>query len=139
MASVVALALVLISLAYVAGDRGKDIFLGLGVNLLSSLVFFILLELYWRQMQRANGKEVNGLDYHAFARNVRRSKHVRILGTFIYPFTRHPRHAQERDALLAALREALLRPSFAGIQVLFLNPSSQAAQSRAGERKDDDV
>src|SRR5271170_3733590 len=83
---VVTLAVVLIGCAYVAGDRAKDILLGLGVNLLSSVVFFVLLELYWQQMKRANGKEVDGFDYLQFSRNIRRSKQVRILSTFIYPF-----------------------------------------------------
>jgi len=117
----------------------KDIFLGLGVNLLSSVVFFVLLEIYWQRMKRANGKEVDGFDYLKFARNVGRSKQVRVLGTFIYPFTYHPAHAQERLALLQAFRDVVRRPSFVGVQMLFLSPGSPTAQSRAAERKDDDV
>jgi hypothetical protein len=136
---VVLLSGVLISLAFVASDRGKDILLGLGVNLLSSVVFFVLLELYWQRMKRANGKEVDGFDYLKFARNIGRSKEVRLLGTFIYPFTNHPTHTRERAAILAALVEAVRRPAFQGVQVLFLHPGSRAAQSRATERKDDDV
>jgi hypothetical protein len=109
------------------------------VNLLSSVVFFVLLELYWQQLKRANGKEVDGFDYLKFARNIRRSKEVRILGTFIYPFTDHPKHRTERQALLEALAESTRRAEFAGLQILFLHPASPAAQSRAAERKDDDV
>src|ERR1700691_5040031 len=107
-ACVVSLAAVLIGAAYTTGgERAKDILLGLGVNLLSSLVFFVLLELYWQRMKRANGKEVNGFDYHKFAGNVARSKRVRVLGTFIYPLTAHPGHARERQALLQALQELI--------------------------------
>jgi hypothetical protein len=102
-------------------------------------VFFILLELYWQRMKRANGKEIDGFDYLKFARNISRSKEVRILGTFIYPFTDHPGHSKERQALLTALIDALRRPSFVGLQILFLHPESEAARSRAAERRDDDV
>ena len=101
--------------------------LGVGVNLLSSVVFFVMLEAYWQRMKRANGKEVGGFDYLKFARNVSRSRQVRILGTFIYPLTEHPAHAEDRAAVLAALRETLARPSVAGVQLLFLDPSSSAA------------
>jgi hypothetical protein len=139
MVSVVTLAFVLIGCAYTADERAKDILLGVGVNLLSSVVFFVLLELYWQKMKLANGKEVDGFDYLKFARNVRRSKEVRMLGTFIYPFTDHPKHGAERQVLLDALIETMRRPSFAGIQLLFLHPASPAAEARAAERKDDDV
>ena len=68
---VLVLAIGLIAAAYTAGsERGKDILLGVGVNLLSSVVFFVLLETYWQQLKRANGKEVDGFDYSKFARNV---------------------------------------------------------------------
>lgn len=139
-ACVLVLAGGLIAAAYTAGsDRAKDIFLGVGVNLLSSVVFFVLLETYWQRMKRANGKEVDGFDYRSFARNLARSRQVRVLGTFIYPLTGHPTHAREREALLRALRETIPRPGFHGVQILFLNPTSVAARSRAAERKDDDV
>jgi hypothetical protein len=136
---VVVLALGLIGCASVVSDRPRDILLGLGVNLLSSVVFFILLELYWQRMKRANGKEIDGFDYLKFARNIPRSKEVRILGTFIYPFTDHPDHSEDRQTLLAALTDALRRPSFISLQILFLHPESEAARSRAAERRDDDV
>lgn len=136
---VLTLAGVCVGFAYSAGDRGKDILLGVGVNLLSSVVFFVMLEAYWQRMKRANGKEVGGFDYLKFARNVSRSRQVRVLGTFIYPLTNHPAHSGDRAAVLAAVREALARPSVAGVQLLFLNPSSSAARARAAERKDDDV
>jgi hypothetical protein len=136
---VVALGLALIGCAFLADDRPRDVLLGLGVNLLSSIVFFILLEVYWQRLKQANGKEVTGFDYFQFARNVRRSDLVRVLGTFIYPLTNHPAHDRERQALLAALADALRRPSFAGLQILFLHPESEAARGRAAERRDDDV
>ncbi len=136
---VITLSVVLISCAYNARDQAKDILLGLGVNLLSSVVFFVLLELYWQRMKRANGKEVDGFDYLKFARNIKKSKQVRVLGTYIYPLTDHPGHADQRRALLQGLRDSIRRPGFAGIQLLFLHPASPAAQSRAAERRDDDV
>jgi len=136
---VVLLGAVLVTLAFAVADRVKDVLLGLGVNLLSSVVFFILLELYWQRLTRANGKEVGGFDYLKFARNIGRSRQVRILGTFIYPLTDHPAHARERQALLDALAGSVRRESFAGAQLLFLDPVSPAADSRAAERKDDDV
>ena len=137
---VIVLATSMIGAAYNAGsERAKDILLGVGVNLLSSVVFFILLETYWRQMKQANGKEVDGFDYTKFARNVARSRHVRMLGTFIYPLTDHPDHAADRAALLLSLRDCISRPSFLGVQMLFLDPASFAARSRAEERKDDSV
>lgn len=128
-----------LGLAYNAGERGKDVFFGLGVNLLSSVTFFVLLEVYWQRMRRANGKEVGGFDYGRFARNVARSRQVRVLGTFIYPLTDNTAHDRDRAALVAALGQALARPSFAGAQFLFLDPRSGAARTRAAERKDDDV
>jgi hypothetical protein len=136
---VVGLALALIGCASLTADPPRDILLGLGVNILSSVVFFVLLELYWQRMRQANGKEVVGFNYLTFARNIRRSSQVRILGTFIYPFTSHPSHAGERQALLAALADALRGPSLVGVQILFLHPQSEAARSRAAERRDDDV
>lgn len=136
---VVVLSVVLIGFAYSAGERAKDILLGLGVNLLSSVVFFVLLELYWQQFKRANGKEVDGFDYLQFARNVRKSKEVRVLGTFIYPLTAHPSHGDERRAILDALATTVHKPSFLGVQMLFLHPDSPAARARAAERRDDDV
>src|SRR5258708_38841955 len=93
------LAAALIGVASAIGGRAGDVMLGLGVNLLSSIVFFALLEAYWQRMKRANGKETSGFDYLKFARNVGRSSRVRILGTFIYPFTDHPAHAAARAAL----------------------------------------
>jgi hypothetical protein len=89
-------------------------------------------------MKQANGKEIDGFDYLKFARNIPRSKDVRILGTFIYPFTDHPGHSKERQALLAALTDALHRQTFC-LQILFLHPESEAARSRAAERQDDVV
>ena len=139
MVCVVGLAVGLIAAAFTAGDRARELLLGLGVNLLSSCVFFVLLELYWRRQERVNGKEVHGFDYRAFARNVGRSRVVRVMGTFIYPLTEHPGHAADRAALLAALAEAVRRPGFAGVQFLFLHPDSPPAAARAAERKDDDV
>lgn len=136
---VVILSIVMISFAYSSGERAKDILLGLGVNLLSSVVFFVLLELYWQQFKRANGKEVGGFDYLRFARNIKKSREARILGTFIYPFTDHPEHIEDRRALLAALGDTIRKPAFLGIQMLFLHPESPAAQTRASERRDDDV
>jgi hypothetical protein len=64
---------------------------------------------------------------------------VRILATFIYPFTDHPAHRDEKRQLLEALTGLIRRPSFVGLQLLFLHPGSLAAKSRAAERKDDDV
>ncbi|MBX9623247.1 MAG: hypothetical protein K2X82_05490 [Gemmataceae bacterium] len=140
MVCVVGLAVGLIAAAYLTdGDRARELLLGLGVNLLSSCVFFVLLELYWRRQERVNGKEVHGFDYAAFARNVGRSRLVRVLGTFIYPLTDHPAHAADRAALLAALGQTVRRPGFVGVQFLFLHPDSPAALARAAERKDDDV
>jgi hypothetical protein len=136
---VLSLSALCIGFAYTAGERGKDILLGVGVNLLSSVVFFVLLEIYWQRMKRANGKEVGGFDYLKFARNVARSRRVRVLGTFIYPLTDHPAHAEERKALADGLKAVLDRPSALGIQFLFLNPTSSAARARAAERTDDDV
>jgi hypothetical protein len=136
---VIALSAVLVAAAYIVGEPAKELLLGLGLNLLSSIVFFILLDLYWAQIKRANGKEVHGLDYPKFARNVARSKQVRILATFIYPFTDHPAHRDEKQQLLEALTNLIRGPSFAGLQLLFLHPASLAAKSRAAERKDDDV
>jgi hypothetical protein len=137
--AVFSLGLVLICLGYGWGGDARELLLGLGVNLLSSIVFFILLELYWQKMKLAHGKEVDGFNYLKFARNIEKSKHVRILGTFIYPLTNHPNHEVERQALLQALTRTIRQPSFMGIQVLFLNPSSLPARSRAAERTDDSV
>jgi hypothetical protein len=137
--SILGVSTLCIILAYIAGGDAKDILLGLGVNLLSSVVFFVMLEVYWQQWKRANGKEVGGLDYLRFARNITRSSHVRVLATFIYPLSEHPNHAEARKALIDALCEALARPTFGGVQLLFLDPRSAAARTRAAERKDDDV
>ncbi len=139
MISVIALAIGLIAGAFFAEERAKDILLGVGTNLISSVVFFILLELYWRQMKRANGKEVDGFDYFKLARNIRKSKSTRMLSTYILPFTRHPKHLEERKILLQAIAEALARKRFAGMQLLLLHPASPAAKARAAERQDDDV
>ncbi len=139
MVFVIVLAVGLISLAFVAEERAKDILLGVGTNLISSVVFFILLELYWRRLKRANGKEVDGFDYFKMARNIRKSKSVRMLSTYILPFTDHPKHQIERQTLLQAITDAVRRPKFAGMQLLFLHPASPAARARAAERKDDDV
>ncbi len=136
---VLLLATLCITLAYTAGEQAKDVLLGLGVNLLSSVVFFVLLEIYWQRMKRVNGKEVGGFDYMKFARNVAKSRTVRILGTFIYPLTENPNHTAERKVLIEALQQAVRGPSFVGFQFLFLDPRSSAARARAAERKDDDV
>jgi hypothetical protein len=136
---VIGLSVVLIVSSLSVGDRAKDILLGLGVNLFSSVVFFVLLELYWQRMKRANGKEVDGFDYLKFARNIRRSKEVRMLSTFIYPFTNDPNHGHERQVLLQSLTESIRQSSFGVIRILFLHPASPPAHSRAAERKDDDV
>ncbi len=139
MVFVTVLALVLLALAFRAEDRPKDILVGVGTNLISSLVFFILLDLYWKRMKRANGKEVDGFDYFKLARNIRKSRSVRMLSTYILPFTDHPKHAGERQTLLAAIGDAARGRRFAGIQLLFLHPASPAALARAAERMDDDV
>jgi hypothetical protein len=136
---VVILSSACISTAFFVEERPKDILLGIGTNLLSSVVFFILLEVYWERIQRANGKEINGFDYLRFARNISKSNHVRILGTFIYPLTQHPKHESDRTAILQALRDVTRRPHYAGVQILFLDPASAPARNRAEERKDDDV
>lgn len=136
---VLVLALGLVVGAFLAEGRASEVLLGLGLNLLSSVVFFMLLELYFERIKLVNGKEVAGFDYHTFARNVERSRQVRVLATFIYPLTQHPRHLPERAALLDAISRAVRRPDFAGIQLLFLHPDSAAARARAAERKDDDV
>ena len=131
--------ILLISLSFAVEDRPKDILMGIGTNLISSMVFFVLLELYWRRMKRANGKEVDGFDYFKLARNIRKSKSVRMLSTYILPFTDHPKHAAERQTLVAAIGDAVRGRRFAGMQLLFLHPASPAAHARAAERKDDDV
>ena len=82
---VITLSAILIGCAYIADDRAKDILLGLGVNLLSSVVFFVLLETYWQRMKRANGKEVDGFDYLKFARNVGKSRQVRFWAPSFIP------------------------------------------------------
>jgi len=46
MVSVIGLAIGLIAGAFFAEERAKDILLGVGTNLIASVVFFILLELY---------------------------------------------------------------------------------------------
>jgi hypothetical protein len=139
MACVVITSVVLIACASVVSERAKDILLGLGLNLLSSVVFFVLLEVYWRQAKRANGKEVDGFDYAKYARNVKKSQRVRMLCTFFYPFTNHPAHVRERQMMLEALGEAVRRPSFEGVRILVLHPTSWAAQLRASERQNEDV
>ena len=131
--------ILLISLSFAVEDRPKDILMGIGTNLISSMVFFVLLELYWRRMKRANGKEVDGFDYFKLARNIRKSKSVRMLSTYILPFTDHPKHAVERQTLVAAIGDAVRGKRFAGMQFLFLHPASPAAHARAAERMDDDV
>jgi hypothetical protein len=129
----------LIGSAYAAGGEGKEVLLGLGLNLFSSIVFFVLLELYWERTKLVGGKEVGGFDYRTFARNVGRSRRVRVLGTFIYPLTDRPDYADERKALLDALASAVRRPGFEGVEVLFLHPGSVAARMRADERRNEDV
>jgi len=88
-------------------------------------------------MKRANGKEVDGFDYFKLARYIRKSKSARMLSTYILPFTRHPKHLEERKILLLAIAEALARKRFAGVQLLLLHPASPAAKARAAERKDE--
>jgi len=139
MVFVVSLSLGLIAASFFAQERAKDILLAVGTNLISSVFFFILLELYWRQMKRANGKEVDGFDYFKMARNIRKSKSVRMLSTYILPFTEHAKHQVERRELLESIAKAASRRSFAGMQLLFLHPASPAAKARAAERQDDDV
>ncbi|MDB5306988.1 MAG: hypothetical protein JWO38_1190 [Gemmataceae bacterium] len=136
---VATISVVLIGLSYAANERAKEILLGLGLNLLSSVVFFVLLELYWERIKLVNGKEVSGFDYLTFSRNIDRSSRVRVLATFIYPLTDRPDYAAERLALVKALEDAARRPSFVAAQLLFLHPASLAAQLRAGERKDDTI
>src|SRR5579884_3426639 len=80
----------MVSLGYAGEGRAADLLLSVGVNLLSSVVIFLLLEIYLERVKLLNGKEVGGIDYRGFARNVGRSRHVRVLGTFIYPLTEHP-------------------------------------------------
>lgn len=139
LACVLVLSVVLIALAYRTDGEARELLLGLGLNLFASVVFFLLLGLYWERSKLVNGKEVHGFDYHTFARNVARARHVRVLATFIYPLTQHPAHADERQALLRALADLVRRPGFLGVQLLFLHPLSMAARSRAAERTDDDV
>jgi hypothetical protein len=134
-----ALSVILMVIASQSEDRLREILLGLGLNLLSSVVFFILLELYWEKIKRANGKEVNGFDYRKFARNIETSNHIRVLATFIYPFTNHPSHSEEKQLILDAIRKAILRRNFTGMEILFLHPKCKAAESRAAERKDDNL
>jgi hypothetical protein len=129
----------LIVASYFVGDRAHEFTLGLGINLLSSVVIFLLLELYWDRVRLVNGKEVDGFDYSTFARNIERSRRVRLLATFIYPLTDHPNYADERQELLAAIRTAAGQPGFLGLQILVLNPESSAARQRAEERKDDAI
>ncbi len=136
---VVALGAGLLAVSYFVDDRTRELTLGLGLNLLSSVVIFLLLELYWDRVRLVNGKEVGGFDYGTFARNIERSRRVRLLATFVYPLTDHPNYARERTHLLAAITAAVRRPDFGGMQVLILNPDSSAARQRAEERKDDAI
>lgn len=136
---VLLLAVGAIAAAFVVDERPKDILLGIGTNLLSSVVFFLLLEIYWERIQRANGKRVAGFDYANFTQNVGRSSLVRVMGTFIFPFTDDARFAETKRQLLATLTEITRKPTFGGIQLLFLDPDSSAAKSRAADQTNYDV
>ena len=137
--AVLLLAAGMISAAFFVDERPKDILLGIGTNLLSSVVFFLLLEIYWERLQRANGKRMAGFDYANFTRNVAGSSVVRVMGTFIFPLTDDPRFAEPKRQLLAALTEITRKPTFGGIQLLFLDPDSSAARNRAAEQVNYDV
>ena len=136
---ILVLAVAVIAAAFFVEERPKDILLGVGTNLLSSVVFFLLLEIYWERMQRANGKRVAGFDYATFAADVAKSSVVRVMGTFVFPLTDDPRFADARTKLLAALAAITRRPMFGGIQLLFLDPDSSAAKNRAAEQTNYDV
>ena len=136
---ILVLAVAVIAGAFFVEERPKDILLGIGTNLLSSVVFFLLLEIYWERMQRANGKRVAGFDYATFAADVAKSSTVRVMGTFIFPLTADPRFAETKGKLLAALADIARRPTFGGIQLLFLDPDSSAARNRAAEQTNYDV
>ena len=57
---VVALSAVLVAAAYIVGEPAKELLLGLGLNLLSSIVFFILLDLYWGSSSGPTARRCTG-------------------------------------------------------------------------------
>lgn len=123
-----------------AGTRWNNGLINVGSGFIGAVITFLLLERYLPRISNANGSRRDGFSYSAFAAHVKRSKNrVRVLSTFIYPLTSHPEYQKEKKEFVEAVKRAVEKNRDIDIQILLLDPSSEAAKQRAEERKDDDV
>jgi hypothetical protein len=126
-----------------AGDLRENlpaILVNMGTGILGAVLTFLLLNQFLPTIINADGRQKQGISYQEFASHVRTSrKRVRILSTFVYPLTSHPSYQAERKALVDALNHAIQGQGDLEVQVLLLDPFSDAAKQRDEERTDDDV
>ncbi len=135
--------LVSLALLGAAGNLRQNlpgILINMGTGILGAVLTFLLLNQFLPSILNADGRRKQGISYQELAGHVRTSrKRVRILSTFVYPLTSHPEYQPQRKALVDALNHALLNQGDLEVQVLLLDPFSDAARQRDEERTDDDV
>lgn len=118
----------------------ESISINFGTELLGAVLTFLLLNLYLPRVIGAGGSREDGFSYSVYAGNIRKSKkEVRILTTFIYPLTSHEEYQDEKEDLVQAIQHVRKEHADIRIEILVLNPESEAAKQRAEERKDDDI
>jgi hypothetical protein len=106
--------------------------------MLAGAIFGSVSNFVWKREDDI-GEETEGFDYVQFASKIKKSKsRVRILGTFIYPFTDLPEHADKRRLLLDAMKQAVEKNGVR-IEILLLHPFSDAAKQRDDDRADERV
>lgn len=132
-----------LALLAAAGDLRENlpgILINMGTGILGAVLTFLLLNQFLPSVINADGRRKQGISYQEFAGHVRTSrKRVRVLSTFVYPLTNHPEYQGERKTLVDALNHALLAQPDLEVQILLLDPFSDAARQRDEERTDDDV
>ncbi|HEX2204898.1 MAG TPA: hypothetical protein VHG91_16430 [Longimicrobium sp.] len=119
----------------------QGILINMGTGLLGAVVTYYLLDFLLQRFMNADGRSYEKLSYTDFAGQVKRSRtQVRILTTFLYPLTTHLDYEQERKELVGALNDVIRQQKEKiEVQILILDPTSEAAKQRNEERADDDI
>jgi hypothetical protein len=126
-----ATAVVLILAAWRLTDLWRDLFVNLAAGLVGAVLTFWVFEIYLREIRRSEGIARKGFEYAEFIKNASRAKErIRILTTFTHLLSDARTRQEFRHALFHALRGNDELP----VQLLLLDPFSNAARQRDEDR-----
>ncbi|GEM_PF-5579487 len=110
--------------------------LNMGTELVGAFIGFLLLQVVLKRVADTDGYQTQGFAYDHFVREVRNAKKVvRIFSTFVWLLSDNDTYKEVKEEFFANLQTALHASSELEVEILLLDPYSDAAKQRREDLK----